>query len=1201
MAFKINDIYTTSGNAKLYNSWTSHVSKYDTSSFYNWEQDNLPLYDIEERTYELWEQAGFPTSSVPGFSLTVSADTPVATLNADSTIFTSVSACMAALPKIIRFPILIEVANFGDLGSLELHNLRIEEGGSLEIINRGYAKVYNASSTCTDTVEPQWNKWTRIVDEVTSADLSGAIFSGIAAGACTSAVNIATRVLSSVTDTRINAINAFTYPQLSLRKAPLGVSLGYTGLFSTTTVNEFRFLPYEQDASFSVDATISIADVSATKQSTGAVLARDAGTTADPMGGSLYFNTCKKISVKNCDGPIYIRNFCVNGESMAGGGRDVGIEITNSDVLLENCSAARCREAGFKFNNSKVVLSRSAFSYRNYKLDTASIRSTAPGVGFHAINSDISISALVSGTAAQEAGAAGEFGASGNDVMVIASRNSVGFKLDNSKLIGGFSRMNPVSENTGGIISSELNTSCGIQLTNSEINLEGLIDVYGNRQGIEANLSKIEYKNLCVEDHPEEGIVSRNSQFILKPMKSPPTEAGETTRKLTDFAKNSQHIVLQKQSSFAFPRDADNIPILFGHTSFSGAHGAVQWSNNAHISLPAISIEDNSNAEFVQTKLVARDAADSFANMPTYGLGAKVVKNSSVAFYGTGSGCSFIWGPPGYTLQQKVAGLYADDNSEINLHGPTVIAQFGVDVLAENNSTITICPPRVKDSWAYNVSGFNLSSQGNHTSVELHSTRACLVANKNSNINMLDLGSYISSWPEAGPGGAAIYAAGTDYPISTFGTNDFIGSGSLQFYPNPNNANANAESASVLTTGGSKVVNAIPSFPKFTEKIRMNNFLVVDQVISGVPSAQRQNISKGGVCVRAVEDSIVNVTNVHFPNGNQGNALDGIIYTASGNTCDRLMIWNMADTSRLNAAFCSVSGMYPSDAGYHGPSALWGSAAGGTGVPANRHEVIASGAPVGTPDTGSLSILDSFGAGSAVWVVPSGVTFNQPFERYYPVAKESGIATIDKIYVPALLSEAGINVSSTTPRMYGASASHNYSNQGVFRIYWSPKSSAKFLQNDASGYDTGTSAIASFSGVVGPAYQVFSQGYNMSAPCSAMLLDTGANVSSIYPGLLKMSVAEDHPTINSQLWTSGFYYCDEFVDDNPTQCMLDESASDTFANSKNATLGSSGRPKKVTLYRSRSGSNRGAEAHQGDFYYSLGYKSSNIFDLKRDN
>ena len=100
------------------------MSKYDTSSFYNWEQDNLPLYDLEERTYELWEQQGFPTSSVPGLSLVVSADATSEGFQLDSNVFPDVSSCVRALPKIIRFPVLIEVCNFGKLGKIEFHDLK---------------------------------------------------------------------------------------------------------------------------------------------------------------------------------------------------------------------------------------------------------------------------------------------------------------------------------------------------------------------------------------------------------------------------------------------------------------------------------------------------------------------------------------------------------------------------------------------------------------------------------------------------------------------------------------------------------------------------------------------------------------------------------------------------------------------------------------------------------------------------------------------------------------------------------------------------------------------------------------------------------------------------------------------------------------------------------------------------------------------
>jgi len=300
--------------------------------------------------------------------------------------------------------------------------------------------------------------------------------------------------------------------------------------------------------------------------------------------------------------------------------------------------------------------------------------------------------------------------------------------------------------------------------------------------------------------------------------------------------------------------------------------------------------------------------------------------------------------------------------------------------------------------------------------------------------------------------------------------------------------------------------------------------------------------------------------------------------------------------------------MYPLDAQYHGPSSLWMSSVDGT-LAGLGNEVPASGALENTPDTGSLSILDAFGAGSAVWVIPSGVTFNMPFDRF-----ESSVAdtTVNETGAPwgvtaKYMSQAGINVIDNTPKVWGASPGTS-SNRGNFRIYWSPKSSAKLLQTDLSGYYHGAYSSnpdpvgRDFSGALGPAYQIFSQGYNCSAPLSAILPVGLTNVSGLYPNLLKQSYSTGIvPGVTDRLWTSGFYYCEDFVDSNPTQTMLDESASNTFANAKNASLGLGGRPVKVTLYRSRGSESRGAEAYPGDASGSLGFKSSNIFDLARDN
>jgi len=105
------------------------------------------------------------------------------------------------------------------------------------------------------------------------------------------------------------------------------------------------------------------------------------------------------------------------------------------------------------------------------------------------------------------------------------------------------------------------------------------------------------------------------------------------------------------------------------------------------------------------------------------------------------------------------------------------------------------------------------------------------------------------------------------------------------------------------------------------------------------------------------------------------------------------------------------------------------------------------------------------------------------------------------------------------------------------------------------------------------------------------------------PGNIPPASDEDVDGVNDVLWTSGFYYCKEFVRDDPMQCMLDDSAANAFANAKNASLGSSGRPKKVTIYQSggaTGGGNYGSEVYS-DGAQGRGFKSSNIFDLERDN
>lgn len=1137
MAFNQNDIYTSSGSVVLFNSWTPYVSKFDTSTFYNWEQDNVPLYDLEERTYELWEQGGFATSAgVPGLALTVSADTPTLTLQQNPNIFVDVSSAIAAIPKVVRFPVLVEVGNFGDLGPIELHNFRIEEEGSIEIINRNFARAYNASSDVRTAATPAVGQYFQVPTQISSLDLSNTLTD-------TSCVHISTPVLSGAGDTRFNTVNSVFYPSHSLRATPLAVTLG-DGSFRTGTANEFAPNVFENAAT---DGTIVTSDVSSLDTNVTENLKRPQVAVADALGGNVYGNRCSRISVKNCDGPIYIRNFFVDGEKVS----LAGVEVTNSKVLIENCASVRSQEAGFKFNNSEVTLSRSAFAYRNYKEATSTTREAELGIGFHLLNSDVLVSSLpldVTSTAV------GDIGGQGRDAVVVASRNTKGFVLENSKLRGGVKRTSPANAATGGIVCSELNTSAGLILQNAFVDVKGLLDIYGNDSGIEADNSFVRYENLTVDGNQEQGLKSTKSTLMFDSVDI----LDDTNRKQLEFSGNSVHLDLKGGSTFGF-EVKDAVPSAYGNSFF----------RNAFAGTPAIYADGNSNVDLIKPFINVQDVTVNTTNNKTvfYGRGVKATNGSTATLNGAENGATYILGPGNYDTQRVMAATCADKNSTLNFHGPTVIAQFGVDVLAENNSVMNFEPRRLEGSYAPDSASFGLSAAENHTTVELHATRACLVAQRNSTINMRDLGAFPANWAATTSGAAILETSDYQLPLS-----GLVSGGSMQFFANPQDSTVISENT----------LNTIPPLTapvSPTKSGRANTMIINDDGYQSPNYVERVKFSLGGTCVRAVEDSVVNVHNVHFPVPVNDSPADGLYYDASGDDCNKFNIWNIADTSRLNASYVSLSGMHPIDCLQHGPSAIYASAGGA-----------AYGAPKGTPDTGTLSVLDAFGAGSGVWIIPSGVDVNSEFERFYPVSGDINHETAEA------LSQAGINVSGTKTYTFGVSGAFN--NRGFFRLYWSPKSSTRLLQTDLSGFTEGAYPHSGdFSGVVGPAYQIFAQGYNCSAPVSAIIPTGYTNASSIAPDLLKLSYDSDGDGVYDQLWTSGFYYCAEMLEENPTQCILEESAADMFANARNASVGLAGRPRKTTIYSDST--ERDGESYQGD--QTKGFKSASIFDLSRDN
>lgn len=120
-------------------------------------------------------------------------------------------------------------------------------------------------------------------------------------------------------------------------------------------------------------------------------------------------------------------------------------------------------------------------------------------------------------------------------------------------------------------------------------------------------------------------------------------------------------------------------------------------------------------------------------------------------------------------------------------------------------------------------------------------------------------------------------------------------------------------------------------------------------------SSPVSSVTTGGMCVRAVENSLVKASNVHFPQAAFSNT-SSVVYDYYGTEplpgpeCTRLFIWNIADNSTLEASYLTVAGQHPRDAGFYGPSGQW---APGT----------VSSAPSSTPDTSSLAVLDYYGHG----------------------------------------------------------------------------------------------------------------------------------------------------------------------------------------------------------------------------------------------
>jgi len=1114
MVFLHNDFYTASGSVKLYGCWTDKVTKHDTSSFYNWEEDNLPLYDLDERTYFLWERFGHPTSALPGIVLVVSAGGLAGEYDCNKNLFSNLEDAIDAIPEVLNYPVIIEVCNKGQLGTLNIKNLKCGKLGSLEIVNKCFAKAepkvglssIQNGNTVTNydllnvlSAAPHVLSLRQHFAHTKSEFLGKKIFP---------LPNDLSSVNGSLNGFVIMAGNGYynrpTYFANSIFELP-----GYGNeLFSST----FAFEYMEAKVPFATQEEVHTKDLSATQEVQNTLLYNndlllDFGDTflldTKPIVGLFYANQIQRIKVTNCDGPIFIRNFFVDGSGYSFPSNNYGVHISNSEnVYLENCVSIRNNKAGFLFDDSKVIITRGIGAYRNYKRPRVTLSSTNydldTGAGLLANNSEIYFSStkefeqnlvssdyffsgLLSGTSSLDYG---------SNYPLNFCKNANGIILNNSKFYGGLAGSSYTQ------LTTDVNRFIGIKLNNSNLEWDGGIISLGNSTGLQANNSYIKTDLHTFKHNQDYGINLKDSTLIYNKNLSGYTDNEGTQGLQFSFDKNGVHLKLENSNYYCdifdgMPNKCGTHRFIDSHKKSNNVNFNLPTANPAN-SLPSIIVNNSSKCLLIHPFInrnansVIQDNIPQDAFTPKLGILASITNNSKAIFKGTGTAASILFGPAGEQAQINSVGMLVSDDSSLDLHGPTAIAQLGIDVLAQNNSVLNI-GPHTDEIGNLQYSQFNLSSPTNHTKVELHSTRACLVANKNSTINLKDLGSFWQSWKNSQFGLSAL-ASSPDQRRSF--NNYFTSGGFLQFYPNPIGIGESDNNNFTLVGLPSPISN--PNF--FASDYYLFNRANSPENFSG--------ITWGGMCVRAFNNSVVNVQNVNFPCGwwNPSapfyNADD--VGTFQRSLCNKLFIWNIGDNSQLNAAYCSVEDKFPQDAGYHGPNAVWLGSLNKAGV---SFGAPISGLPNSTPDTSGLSILDYFGSG------PTSGTYSSIF------------------------------------------FTSSYQNQGPFRLYFSVDPASYLLNLIDFGATYGSDYY-----LKDWLYQIYSQGYQPPFSASAV-----SSASAIHKSLIKG---------NSRSGVlSGYYYGSAMLHapDSP-RVFLDESAASIFANAKHCSVGKSGLGKVVSIY-----------------------------------
>jgi hypothetical protein len=855
----LNNFNLSSGSNILL---TDYESSYlhDASSFYNYEKDNVPLIKLFLRTDLLRQFLGYPGDENQPTTLTLSS-----TADHSIGVYDNWDDIVRRIPQRLTFPLFVEICDYGNLGTLQLDGITtIGDNGALHIKNKLH---FFESSGVVETVGNASHSPAGSVPSLTriTSNYAKSYFHNEA-----SSTRVGNLLFDNSNFTASSGRFIFAKrPDTEEETDRIQFALGFT---LANASNDFIDCAVYTSAN---DNSIADYDLNAKqKAGTGDSLetARDVIAAADVVVGNIYGNFCSAVKIRNCYGKIKLDGILVDGAQSDDTSTGLihstanGFDIAGSEILLENCGAIRTQKAGIKIQNSTVGVLGSLIAHRIYARNSDGSRtSTIDGAGIDLINSNLEFLDTPLGVTADT---------NFNKFLVAASRCDVGIRALKSVISGGTRKETGKANGGGtdlttGILQSFQNTKTGIHFQQSQCNYLGRLDAFNNKNGIVLEDSTINTPQFTVDDNQEKGIELRNSQITYG------YRCDEISAQIPDGTKVAYHVsqnginLYATKGSYIKPyyTGLSSIPDYIG--SWGGHENAATYasamtnhgSNTGTLfDLPSIRISDSSFVELVNACFATS------ANAPVKGKIAYVSNNSKLALRGTKRSSTVASMIPDSAGDFSVAGLVdswqsaafaAVGNSEIEITGPTKVSRFGVPILVEENSIVSFQTPTTDGDFIPETFKYGLTESGNQTKIELHSTRACLIASKNSGIVFKNLGGTVSG------------EATTNFPRKNTGAFQDSDLSSIwqsvnqdsyiQFYPNP--------FTSALAASG--FFEADGSTP-FTRSSRL------------IASGSASSICAGGMVLRAVGNSYVDVDMTNFLYSVPASSCSGVIYSYLG-------------------------------------------------------------------------------------------------------------------------------------------------------------------------------------------------------------------------------------------------------------------------------------------------------------------------------